>query len=466
MSPDLQERLARLQGRGRLPSVVAGVLADGSLTWVGGAGDVPGPPDDTQYRIGSITKTLVAVAVMRCRDDGLLSLDDPIGRIVPETGYAASTVRDLLAHVSGMQSEPVGSWWERSPGVPVEALLAANDGSGAVAGPGDFYHYSNLGFALLGEAVARLRGASWWDVVSRELLEPLGMTRTTYLPAAPHAQGLSVDHFAETLTQEPHQDTRGMAPAGQAWSTVADLARWADFLATGHPDVLARTTLDEMATAQSPGYGLGLRLIDLDGRPLTGHTGSMPGFLASLFVDRETRRGSVLMTNAFAGQSMEAVPGVLLGDDEPAAVEPWRPSTEVPDMVRGLPGLWFWGNTALELRWHHGRLRMVAPGDDEDVDEFELRDDRIVGVEGYHRGETLHVRRRDDGSISHLVCATFVYTSIPYDPDVEIPGGHPPRSAIVPDELLVDPPREQVNRQGLRRRRANQVIGIFLTSRS
>ncbi len=119
MSVSLDDRLSRLQGRGRLPSVVAGVLTDGSLTWVGGAGDVPGPPDDTQYRIGSITKTLVAVAVMRLRDEGLLSLSDPIGRFVPETGYAASTVRDLLAHVSGMQSEPVGSWWERSPGVAV-----------------------------------------------------------------------------------------------------------------------------------------------------------------------------------------------------------------------------------------------------------------------------------------------------------------------------------------------------------
>ena len=152
-------------------------------------------------------------------------------------------------------------------------------------------------------------------MVTRELLDPLGMTRTTYLPATPHAQGLSVDHFAETLTREPHQDTRGMAPAGQAWSTVADLARWADFLATGHPDVLARTTLDEMATTQAPasGYGLGLRLIELDGRTLTGHTGSMPGFLASLFVDRETRRGSVLMTNAFAGLSMESVPAAAAG---------------------------------------------------------------------------------------------------------------------------------------------------------
>ena len=424
---DLQTRLERIQGRGRLPSVVAGALTDGSLSWVGGAGEVAGPPDDTQYRIGSITKTLVAVAVMRLRDEGLLALSDPIGRFVPETGYADATVHDLLAHVAGLQSEPVGSWWERSPGVELDVLLAANDGNGAVARAGEYYHYSNLGFALLGEAVARVRGATWWDVVSGELLVPLGMTRTTYLPSAPHAQGYSVDHFHETLTEEPHQDTRAMAPAGQVWSTVSDLARWADFLATGHPDVLARSTLDEMATAQSPGYGLGLRLIEVDGRWLTGHTGSMPGFLASLFVDRETRRGSVLMTNAFSGQSMEAVPGAMLGDEEPEPVEPWRPSTAVPDVVRGLPGLWFWGNTALEMRWHHGLLRMHEPGDDEDAYEFEVRANGIVGTEGYHRGETLHAHRRPDGSVSHLVCATFVYTRIPYDPDVPIPGGHPVR---------------------------------------
>ena len=427
-TPGPQERLDRLQGRGRLPSVVAGVLSDGALSWVGGAGDVPGPPGDTQYRIGSITKTLVAVAVMRLRDEGLLSLADPIGKHVPETGYAASSVRDLLAHVSGMQSEPVGSWWERSPGVAVPDLLSANDGSGRVAGPGEYYHYSNLGFALLGEAVARLRGAAWWDVIRAELLSPLGMSRTSYLPEAPHAQAYSVHHFHETLTAEPHQDAGAMAPAGQAWSTVSDLARWADFLATGHPDVLARSTLDEMATVQAPalGYGLGLRLMEVDGTAYAGHTGSVPGFLASLFVDRTTRQGSVLLANGFSGASMEAVPGVLLGDDVPPEADPWRPNDSVPDAVAGVPGLWFWGNSALELRWHHGVLRLTEPDDPDDAYEFEVRaDGSIVGTLGYHRGETLHVHRREDGSVSHLVCATFVYTRIPYDPDVEIPGGHP-----------------------------------------
>jgi CubicO group peptidase (beta-lactamase class C family) len=312
--------------------------------------------------------------------------------------------------------------------VAVDALLSAHDGTGRVAGAGECYHYSNLGFALLGEAVARLRARPWFDVVRGELLEPLGMTRTSYLPVAPYAQGYSVDHFHETLTEEPHQDTGAMAPAGQLWSTVSDLARWAGFLAAGHRDVLARTTLDEMASPQppAPGYGLGLRLLDVDGTAYAGHTGSMPGFLASLFVDRSTGNGEVALANGFAGLPAERLPAILLGDDPQPAAAPWTPSRQVPPALAGLPGLWFWGNNALELRWSGGLLRLHEPGDVEDADEFEVRaDDRIVGTSGYHRGETLHVRRRPDGSVHHLECATFVYTRIPYDPDVAIPGGHP-----------------------------------------
>ena len=152
-----QRRLDALQASGRLPSVVAGVLQDGELAWTGSVG----ASVDTQYRVGSITKTMTAVAVLQLRDAGLLSLDDAIGRHLPESGYADASVRALLSHTSGMQSEPVGSWWERSPGVDVATLVRANDGSGAVAGAGEWFHYSNLGYALLGEAVARIHGTSW-----------------------------------------------------------------------------------------------------------------------------------------------------------------------------------------------------------------------------------------------------------------------------------------------------------------
>ena len=122
---------------------------------------------------------------------------------------------------------------------------------------------------------------------------------------------------------------------------------------------------------------------------------------------------------------MERVPELLLGDQTPDPVEPWTPSGAVPAALAGVPGVWFWGNTALELRWHRGHAVLMELGDPDDAYLFEVRGDRIIGVEGYHRGETLHVHRRADGSVSHLVCATFVYTRIPYDPDVEIPGGHP-----------------------------------------
>ncbi len=418
MTVDLQRRLETLQARGRLPGVVAGVLTGGELSWTGaaGAGDLA-----QQYRVGSITKTMTAVAVLQLRDEGLLDLDDPIGRFVPETGYAALSVRSLLSHTSGMQSEPVGSWWERSAGADFAALTAANDGSGAVAGPGEYYHYSNLGFGLLGEAVARLRGAPWWEVVRDRLLGPLGMTRTSYHPEEPAAQGYSVDHFAGTLTPEPHQDTGAMASAGQVWSTVSDLARWARFLADGHPDVLEREPLREMSTPRPPAeaYGLGLQTLSQGGRQLVGHGGTMPGFRAGLFVDPERRDGVVALCNATTGFDYEALPRVFLGSWSAAQVPAWVPTEQVPDEVLPTLGLWFWGNTALELRWQNERLELRELNSATVSDSFELHDGRIVGVSGYHRGETMHVLP------SHLECATWVFTRSPYDPDAPIPGGLP-----------------------------------------
>ena len=423
-----QACLDLLQSRGRLPSIVGGVLRDGDLVWTGGAGEVPGDdPADVQYRIGSITKTFVAVAVLRLRDEGLLSLDDPVSRFVPEAGYGDARLRSLLAHTSGMQSEPVGPWWERSPGVDVDTLLRANDGSGAVTTAGDYFHYSNLGFALLGEVVARVRGRSWWRVVSDELLAPLGMTRTSYDAQAPAAPGLSVGHFDGTLTREPHQDTGAMAPAGQAWSTVTDLARWARFLGSGHADVLSAVTLREAGQPAPPAtdYGLGLRLLPWHGRHLVGHTGSMPGFLASCFVDPSTGDGCVALANATTGLDTDRVPQLLLGRDQVGRSVTWVPTTEVPAEVADLLGIWFWGNSAQELRWHNDALELHSMALQARQEVFALDEGRLVGVDGYHRGETLHVVRRPDGSVSHLECATFVYTRTPYDPAVPVPGGHP-----------------------------------------
>ncbi|MBS4753789.1 beta-lactamase family protein [Nocardioides sp. zg-ZUI104] len=196
--------LARLQAAGRLPSVVAAVARGGEPVWSGALSVDPTGPEvspGTSYRTGSITKTLTAVLVLQLRDEGQLGLDDPVGRFVGEAGgYGDVSLTRLLSHTGGLQSEPVGSWWERTGSGGAAALLAANDGAGRVAAAGEWFHYSNLGYALLGEVVARLRGVSWWQAVRERLLEPLGMSATDYHPPADHAPGRSVDHFAHTLT--------------------------------------------------------------------------------------------------------------------------------------------------------------------------------------------------------------------------------------------------------------------------
>lgn len=427
MADQRQRLLDRAQAEGRLTSVVGAVLDRYGAVWAGGAGDAPGL--DVQYRIGSITKTLTAVLVMQARDEGLLDLTDPLSAHLGPVGYGEVSIRDALAHSSGMQSEPAGPWWERSRGGDFAALAAAHDGSGRVAGPGEWFHYSNLAYGLLGEVVARRMGAPWRELVAERLLRPLGMRTTSYLPRPGAQPGWSVDHFTGIRVHEPLTDTGAMAPAGQLWSTLGDLVTWGQVLAGTRPDVLAPASLAEMQRPVTPEYGLGLMLGVHPGGRLVGHNGSMPGFLAALHVDPDSGIGAVVLTNATTGIDPRALAVSLIdggADDDERPVVPWRPTVALPPEVAGVPGVWFWGNSAQDVRWHDDglELRSMARGGIV-TDRFELVDGRLVGVLGYHRGERLDIHRDVDGTVHHLECATFVYTRTPYDPRVDVPGGHP-----------------------------------------
>lgn len=429
MSDQRQRLLDVAQAEGRLTSVVGAVFDRYGAVWAGGAGDAPGI--DGQYRIGSITKTLTAVLVMQARDAGLLELSDSLGDHLGEIGYAEVSLRDALAHTSGMQSEPRGEWWERTRGADFAALCGANDGAGRVAGSGEWFHYSNLGYGLLGEVVARRFGAPWRRLMADRLLHPLGMRSTSYLPRPGAQPGWSVDHFTGIRVHEPLTDTGAMAPAGQLWSTLADMVTWGQVLGGARPDVLAEATLAEMRRPVTDDYGLGLMLGLHPGGRLVGHDGSMPGFLAALHVDPDSGIGAVVLTNATTGINPRDLAVSLIEGDPDATDErppPWRPTLALPEPVQGVPGVWFWGNTAYDVRWHNQGLehRHLARGGVV-TDRFELVDGVLVGVLGYHRGERLDVVRREDGSIRNLECATFVYTRTPYDPDVPVPGGHPRR---------------------------------------
>lgn len=431
----LRARLAQEQVRGRIPSVVAALTRDGVLEWRGYHGDTTGadaPTHDLQYRIGSITKTMTAVLLMQLRDQGRLSLSDPLERFLSGIAYGDRPLRALLSHASGLPSEPPGEWWERVEGVPFDQLRARLDPTQSPFAEGETYHYSNLAYGLLGEVVSVVSGTTWWEHLAESLLQPLGMLRTTYDPFEPHAQGWSVDPYTSELRAEPHTDTGGMAPAGQLWSTILDLATFADFLLDGHREVLAADTLAEMCTPRSGthedglglAYGLGVRLFPGGSGTLVGHTGSMPGFQSALLVDRERRTGCVALANSTSGfRPSELCRGLseLLHEGEPRLLPPWQPSVSVPDLVREVVGVWHWGNTALRLTWDDHRVRAWHVVGGEPYGSWALVGDRLVGAFGHHHGEELS-RHVDATGTEHLVCSTFVLTRTPYDPQAPVPG--------------------------------------------
>jgi D-alanyl-D-alanine carboxypeptidase len=438
----LLHRVAVGQSEGRTPSLVGAVVRDGRLVWTGSRSMIEGhaPDADTQYRIGSLTKTFVAVLVMRLRDEGLLALTDPLGRHLPDLAaeVGALTVGQLLAHTSGLASETPGPWWERTPG-DLRPELADVLGSAPVKHPaGSRHHYSNPGFALLGALVERRRGMPWGEALRAEVLDPLGMARTTPLPQAPAAGGFAVHPWADVMRPETVERTGRMAPAGELWSTAADLARWAAFLAAGDERVLAAATLERMRRPAAPpeatdpdgGYGLGVQLLRRGGRTLAGHTGSMPGFLAALWVSVEDGVGALAMANCTSGPAVGAIAADLLAitaDAEPGFPRPWKPAGTVDPALLDLAGVWYWGTAGFALRIRAGgELNLVPLTGQGRGSRFHVEHDGTwTGREGYFAGETLRPVRRADGSISHLDLGSFVFTREPYDPSDPVPGGFP-----------------------------------------
>ncbi len=426
----IDEILARAQATGRVPALVAAVVRDGRLAHFTGAGELPPPDPDTQYRIGSISKTFTAALILRLRDEQRLSLDDPLARHLPGTPIGGATIRQLLGHVSGLQREPVGEWWERSAGVPVDRLLAELTTDKLALPAYQTFHYSNLAYGLLGAVAERITGEPWWTQVGKRLLEPLDMGRTTYHATEPFARGYVVHPWHGTLREEPRHDAGAMAPAGQLWSTAADLAKWAAFLADPEPSILAPASVALMCAPAAisdlihwtAGHGLGLQLWRHGERVCAGHTGSMPGYLAVLAVHRASGTGVVAYANAYtlAGQTIGGLGLALLDavlDSEPARIAAWRPGAAPPPDVEPLTGRWWWMGKEFEASWDGGtRELLVIPVADRSAVWRFTREatDQWRCHSGMNDGEVLVVRRGRGGAVTALDIATFILTRDPW----------------------------------------------------
>ena len=445
----LRRKASEAQREWHAPSVVVRVVREGEvlLDASAGAADLgedgtANPPlleagPDVQYRMGSITKTFTAVLVMQARDAGLLDLDDRLDVHLDVPAHGSVTLRRMLCHLSGLQREPNGDIWEALRGPALPEMLAGLEQAEAVLRPYERWHYSNLAYALLGQVAAQVRGTTWPEALRRNILEPLGLARTTIEPTDPAARGYFIDPYADRLLPEPLFPGHAFAPAAELWTTAADLARWAAFWADPDPAVLAPTTVTEMTHLHAMadqrqwtlGWGLGLMLHRCDERVLIGHDGAMPGFLASMVVDRDTRLGVVVLTNT----SRAADPGALaldlattVLDDDPQPASVWRPAAPVPADVEGLLGPWWSEGVQHVLSWRFGD-DPAADGDEGGHLESAFatapgrppavlrRDgvDRWRVVTGREQGELLRVVRDQAGAARRLYWATYPMTREP-----------------------------------------------------
>ncbi|MGW8566857.1 serine hydrolase domain-containing protein [Isoptericola sp. NPDC055881] len=444
------DALRRRAQEARVPALSAAVGRAGELVWAGTAGWAPAGPA-TVFRVGSISKPMTAVAVLRLAAAGRLGLNDPVGRHVPDAPVPDATVAHLLTHTSGLPAEPPGPWWERHGAGTWDELVAS--GPEPQREPGERFHYSNVGYAVLGRLLELAHGRPWDAVLRDEVWAPLGMDRTGRTPAPDAAVGYAVHPHADAVLVEPVATYGAMGPAGEVWSTPADLVRFGSWLvgagrgegAEGAGDgVLSREWRRRMTTPRA--------VVDDDGRPFTaawglgvsvhhtgagagrrtvGHGGSVPGFTATVRADPATGDVVAVCGSSTAGFGDASFLEELLGDLPAPAVGPRVEPVDDP-AVLALTGTWYWGPMAYTLaRRGDGRLELSADGGRSTV-FGRTQDGGWTGVEGgYWLGERLRVVAPGTPAEA-LDVGTFHLTRAPYAPATAVPGGLDPRGWQAP----------------------------------
>jgi CubicO group peptidase (beta-lactamase class C family) len=425
-------RLAqRAQAGGRIPALSVALHRADRPLWTFQIGAAEG----NRFRFGSVTKTFTAVLVLQCRDDGLLDLDDPIGRHLDLPRHGELPVRRLLSHTSGLQREPFGDVWDTLALPDVDALLGTLGRAERVLPPGRRFHYSNLAFALLGQLVAKLRGGTWAELLDERILAPLGLRDTGTGPGPGAGTGYLVEPYSDHARPEPPIEMGALSPAAQLWGTAADLARWSAFLADPAAldpagTVLAPATLDEARwpltvgdeTAWDWGVGLGLLLVPMGGRVVhVGHDGAMPGFLSAGYgrrgPDGPTALGAAALGASGTGTTVFDLPHELLAaaaEHDPPEIAPWAPGEPPPDHLRTVLGPWFGEGYEYVFSWRDGALRARRADSPADLPPavFEpAGPDLFRTVSGRENGELLRLTRAPDtGDVLRIHWATYRFT--------------------------------------------------------
>src|SRR6185437_11740549 len=244
-------------------------------------------PDTTQtrYRLGSISKQFTAAAILLLQERGLLKVQDPVGRYLPDApaAWAAITLQNLLTHTSGIPSYsdlPGFDATKARPATPAQLVARFRD-LPLLFAPGTAWRYSNSNYALLGYLIERISGQSYAQFLQQNIFTPLGMRQSGYDSTTQlimgRAEGYTPGEDHDAPVNAPYIDMSVPYAAGGLYSTTHDLLRWEQALYGMR--LLSASSLRQMTTPYMSDYGFGLTIRTLPGGQLLySHGGGIYGF--------------------------------------------------------------------------------------------------------------------------------------------------------------------------------------------
>lgn len=293
---------------------------------------------DTKFNLASMGKMFTAVAIIQLEQEGKLSVDDTLLKLVPDypnTEVAAKiTIRELLTHTSGL-GDFFGPKFQDSNQAQyqtLESYLPLFASQPLLFEPGSRYSYSNAGYIVLGLVIERVSGESYYDYVREHIFAPAGMKNTGFWSAQDDVPNLALSYtsmfggFRQGRGAPVHERTinvnvaRGV-PAGGAYSTVADMLRFADalrahkLLDAAHTDELMTGKVSQVANPNVQGaaarqadsgskYGYGMHEEFVNGVRIVGHSGGAPGISTDLAIYPAEGYVSIVLSNYDSGAQL------------------------------------------------------------------------------------------------------------------------------------------------------------------
>ncbi len=379
------------------------------------------------FRIASQSKAFTATAIMQLVEEQKVRPDDPVGQYVewlndtPEqTGLSRLSICDLLRHSSGITRDGIdGDYWQLMAAFPDESalrdLVAAIP---PVFEANDRFHYSNVGYSLLGLVINRASGRTYGDYVQKHIIDRLDLRDTAPeyriqdLPryAAGHT------HHGDGLPRLPidHISTHAMSSATGFTSTASDLTRFFSAHCFGNDSLLkdsSKRLMQHPHWTQHDGehYGLGLQILDVGKRRLIGHSGGYPGHCTKTWCDPKEQIVISVLTNAIDGPASELSKGLFRLFDYVSQFDSAKPEHAGIDLRRYCGRFVnLWG--AYDLVSFGDRLLLI-PLDSNDpvasIGELTVETDTVAQFSAAHdgyssEGERFTFDRAPDGTITRV----------------------------------------------------------------